>query len=144
MKGEERKVKNKIVEYNLQLHAHNGSGFDTWIILNNLPCDKQIVDIIENCKSIIELKVINGYIEKNRKQIPQYLHFRCSMTHLNYSLKKLGKTFKLQKELLKTELNHDEVDGDNYKSKTNEWLPYVKNDLLCTVFSYARYIKAME
>ena len=31
------------------------------------------------------------------------------MTHLNYSLKKLGKTFKLQNELLKTEMNHDEV-----------------------------------
>ena len=42
-KGEERKVNNKIVEYNLQLHADNGNGFDTWIILNNLPCDKHIV-----------------------------------------------------------------------------------------------------
>ena len=32
LKGEERKtVNNKIVGYNLQLHAHNGSGFDTWI-----------------------------------------------------------------------------------------------------------------
>ena len=29
LKAEERKVKYKIVEYNLQLHAHNGSGFDT-------------------------------------------------------------------------------------------------------------------
>ena len=48
-KGEERKVNNKIVEYNLQLHAHNGSGFDTWIISNNLPCDKHIVgDINKN------------------------------------------------------------------------------------------------
>ena len=44
-KGEERKVKNKIVDYSLQLHAHNGSGFDTWSVLNNLPCDKHIVDI---------------------------------------------------------------------------------------------------
>ena len=26
----------------------------------------------------------------------------------------------------------------------NEWLPYVKNDVLCASFSYARYIKAME
>ena len=26
----------------------------------------------------------------------------------------------------------------------NEWLPYVKNDVLCTAFSYARYNKAME
>ena len=48
-------------------------------------------------KSIIELKVFNGYIEKNKKQNPQYLHFRFGMPHLNFSLKKLGKTFKLQK-----------------------------------------------
>ena len=66
------------------------------------------------------------------------------MTHLNYSLKKLGRTLKLQKELLKTEKDHDEKDVNNYRDKTNEWFPYVKNDLLCTVFSYARYSKAME
>ena len=96
IKGEERKVNNKIVEYNLQMHAHNGSGFDTWIILNNLPCDKHIVgDIIKNGKGIISMKIFNGYIAKNNKQIPQYLIFRCGMTHINYSLKKLGKTFKL-------------------------------------------------
>ena len=59
-------------------------------------------------------------------------------------LKKLGKVFKLQKELLKTEMNHDEVDGNSYKDKIDEWLPYVKNDVLCTAFSYARYIKAMQ
>ena len=120
LKGDERKLKNKIVEYNLQLHSHNGSGFDTWIILHNLPCDKHIVDIIKNGKGNKELKVFNVYIEKNKTQIPQYLHFRCGMTHLNYSLKKLRKTFKLQKELLKTEMNHDEVDVNNYRDKINE------------------------
>ena len=46
--------------------------------------------------------------------------------------KKIGKTFKLQKEFPKTELNHDEVKCDNYKDKINEWLPYVKSDVLCT------------
>ena len=92
LKGEEQKIKDKIVEYNLQMHAHNGSGFDTWIILKNLPCDKHIVDIIKNGKGTIELKVFNGLIHKNNKQIPQYLHFRCGMTHLKYTLKKLGKT----------------------------------------------------
>ena len=46
-KGEEYKdKKGKVLEYNLQLHAHNGSGFDTWMVLNNLPCDKRIVNII--------------------------------------------------------------------------------------------------
>ena len=66
------------------------------------------------------------------------------MTHLNYSLVKSGKTFKLKKESLKTEMNHDEVDGNIYKNKKSEWLDYVKNDVLCTAFSYARYCKAME
>ena len=145
MKGEERQVKNKIVEYNLQLHAHNGSGFDTWIILNNLPCDKLIVgDIIKNGKNIIEPKVINGLMDKNFKEIPQNLHFGCGMTHLIYSLKKLGKTSKLQRELLKTEMNHDEVYSDTWKDKKHDWLDYVKNDVLCTSFCYARYSKAME
>ena len=143
-KGEEQKVKNKIVDYNLQMHAHNGSGFDTWIVLNNLPCDKDNVNFIKNGKNIIELKVFNGLIHKNKKQIPQYLHFRCGMTHLNYSLKNLGKIFKLPKELLKIEMNHDDIDDDNYKDKKDIWLPYVKNDVLCTAYSYARYIKAME
>ena len=145
LEGEEYKdKKGKVLEYNLQIHAHNRSGFGTWIVLNNLPCDKKIVNIRKNGKGIIELQVFNGYIEKKIKQIPQYLHFRCGMTQLNYSLKKLGKTFKLQKELSKAEMNHDEVDGNNYKDKINEWLPYVKNDVFCTAYSYARYIKAME
>ena len=32
------------------------------------------------------------------------------LTHLNYSLEKLGKTFKLPKSLLTTEMNHDDMD----------------------------------
>ena len=102
LKGEERKVNNKIVEYNLQMHAHNGSGFDTWKILNNLPCNRHIVgDIIKNGKGIIELKVFNGLIYKNNKQIPQYFHFRCGMTHLNYSLKKIRKDIRIAKRIVK-------------------------------------------
>ena len=69
LKGEERKTNNKkIIEYNLQMHAHNVSGFDTWNILNNLPCNRHIVgDIIKNGKGIISMKIFNGYIEKKNK-----------------------------------------------------------------------------
>ena len=143
-KGEERKVKNGIVEYNLQLHAQKGSGFDNWIILKNFSGDEHIVDMIKNGKGIIELKVFNGYVQNNKKQIPQYLHSRCGKTHLNFSLKKLGKTVKLQKELLKTERKHDKIYADTWTDKKHEWVDYVKNDVLCTAFSYARYSKAME
>ena len=143
-KGEERKIKNKIVECNSELDAHNLLSLDTWIILNNLFFDKHIVDIFRKGKGLVSLRVSHGYIQNKKKQIPLYLIFKCGMTHLYYSLKKLSKTFKLQKELLKTEKNHDEVVGNNYKDKKLQWLDYVKNDVLCTAFSYARYTKAME
>ena len=41
-------------------------------------------------------------------------------------------------------MKHDEVYSDTWKDKKDEWLDYVKNDVLCTAFSYARYSKAME
>ena len=141
---EEKDKKGKVFEKKLQLHAHNVSSFDTWIVLNKLPCDKRIVNNVKNGRVIIAMKIFNGYIEKYEKQIPHYLHFRRGMTHLNYPLRKIGKTFKLQKELLKTEMNHDEVDGIIYKDKLNKRLSYVKNDIFCAAFSYARYFKAME
>ena len=98
MKVEERKTVNiKIGEFNLQLHAHDDSGFVTWIILSNLPCDEHIVEIIKNGKDIISLRIFIGYIQNGTTQIPQHLIFRCGMTHLNYSLRNFGKFFNLQK-----------------------------------------------
>ena len=66
------------------------------------------------------------------------------MTHLNYRLKKLGKTLKIQKELMRTEMNHDEIDENKWRDQKDECVDYVKNDVLRTAFSYARYSKAME
>ena len=53
-KGEGRLVK-KTAYYNLHLHAHTGSGFDSWIILKKISCDKHILDIIKNGRGIISL-----------------------------------------------------------------------------------------
>ena len=139
-KGEPKKVDNKIVEYELHMLGHNGSSFDTYIILNNLPKCRRIVNIIKNGKGIISLKIFNGYIDKK----PQYVNFRCGMTHINESLKKIGITYNLQKELLKQEMNHDEIFEDNWEKETDKWMDYGKNDVLCTSFSYARYSKGME
>ena len=55
LKGEEYKYrKGKVLEYNLQLHAHNGSAFDTSIVLNNLPCDKRVVNIKKMEKAFLK------------------------------------------------------------------------------------------
>ena len=67
-------------------------------------------------EGITSLNIFNGFIQK-KKQIPQYLLLRCGMIHLLYSLKKWRKNFELQKEILKTEMNHDEIDANNYKIK---------------------------
>ena len=56
----------------------------------------------------------------------------------------IGKSYKWQECLLKQELEHDEIFEDNREEKENEWLPYLKNDVLSTAFSYARYSKGME
>ena len=56
LKGEERKDSmNKILEGNLQLLAHNESGFETWITLNVPTCDERIVKILKNGKGIKKL-----------------------------------------------------------------------------------------
>ena len=65
------------------------------------------------------------------------------MKRLNYSSKKLGKTFKLQKEILKTEMNHDEINEHIWRDKKDVWVDFVQNDVLCTAFSYDRCCKAM-
>ena len=66
-----RLVENKIVEYRLQMHAHNGSGLDTWIILNNVTSERNICKVIKSGKGNISMKVFNGYvfIDKN-KSVP--------------------------------------------------------------------------
>ena len=81
-KGDPKKVKNKIVEFNLYLIAHNGSGFDSYVVLNNLPQWRSVVKLIKKGTGIISLKVFNGYVDPVKK-IPQYVHFRCGRVHIN-------------------------------------------------------------
>ena len=141
-KGEPKRINNKIVKYNLYLIAHTGSGFDSYVVLNNLP-HWRTVNLVKNGSGIVTLKIFNGYVDQNKKFL-QYVHFRCGLLHIKDSLKNIGKSYKLQPCLLKKELKHDEIFEDNWEEKENEWLPYLKNDVLSTAFSYARYSKGME
>ena len=72
------------------------------------------------------------------------MHSRCGKVHINKSLKKIGESYKLQPSVLKQDLEHDETYEDTWEAKENDWLPYVKNDVLSTAFSYARYTMGME
>ena len=107
-KGEPKKVGNKIVENNLYLIAHNGSGFDSYVVLINLPQWRSVVKPNKNGVGNISLEIFNGYVDE-KKKIPQYVHFRCGRVHINKSLRKIGESYKLQENLLKKELEHDEI-----------------------------------
>ena len=41
-------------------------------------------------------------------------------------------------------MEHDEIYADTWEQKENEWLPYVKDDVLSTAFCYATYTMGME
>ena len=71
--GEIKKVKNKIVEYNLYLIAHNGSGFDSYVVLNSLPQWRSVVKLIKNGADNILLKIFNGYLDQNKKFLNTYI-----------------------------------------------------------------------
>ena len=58
-------------------------------------------------------------------------------------IKEIRRNVQITKKLLITEMNHDEINESIWKEKRVEWLPDTKKDVLCTVFSYARYCKAM-
>ena len=78
--------KYQIVEYNLYLIAHNGSGFDSYVVLNNLP-QWRTVNLIKNGAGIVSLEIFKGYLDE-KKKIPQYVHFRRGRVHIKSSLKK--------------------------------------------------------
>ena len=41
-------------------------------------------------------------------------------------------------------MEHDEIYEDTWEARENEWLPYVKIDVLSTAFCFARYTMGME
>ena len=139
IKGEAKKVNIENVTYNFYILAHNGSGVDSYVVLNNLPQWRTVFGTIQNGSGIVSLKKMNGYVDQNNKN-PHYVQFRC----INNSLKKIGISYKLQPSLLNHKLNHDEIYEDFWEENEKVWLPFLKNDVLSTAFSYGRYTKRME
>ena len=58
-KGAAKRFKIKIVEKNLYMVAHNGSGFDSYVVLNNLPPWRYVFNLIKNGTGIVPVKRFN-------------------------------------------------------------------------------------
>ena len=65
-KREAKKVNNKVVENNLYLIAQNGSGFDSYVVIINLPQWRTVINSIKNGAGVVSLKIFNGYVDQNK------------------------------------------------------------------------------
>ena len=78
LKGEPKKIKNKIVKKNLHSLAPKRNGSDSYVVLNNLPQRRTVVSLIKNGAGIVSLKLFNGYVDLV-KNSSQYVLFRCGL-----------------------------------------------------------------
>ena len=130
--------------YRLLLVAHNSSRFDSWVVLNSLV--KEIIElkIIKTARGLISLSFRCGFKIVNTVEVPQYVKFTCSKSHIKGSLEKIGKKYGLQPELLKGEIEHYIIIKNNFSDLKHIWEPYFITDVLCFAFIYARHSMEME
>ena len=74
-KEEPKRTNSKIVKNNIYLIAHKGNGFDGYVLLNDLPQWRTVVNLIKNGSGFVSLKMFNSYVDSVKK-IPQYVHSR--------------------------------------------------------------------
>ena len=124
--------------------AHNSSGFDSWVVLNSLVEEITELKIIKTARGLISLSFRCGVKIANTVEVPQYLKFRCSNSHIKGSLEKVGREYGLQPELLKGEIEHSGIKRSNFAELRHIWEPYFKLDVLCLAFIYARHSMEMQ
>ena len=122
--------------------AHVGSGFDSYVVLNNLPQWRSVVKIIKNVAGTISFKVFNGYVDENKK-LPNTSLLYVGRFILEVVWKK-GVSYNLQPSLLKQEMEHDEVFEGTWEVKKTSGCHIFWKDVLSTAFCYARYAKGIE
>ena len=63
--GEPKRINNKIDKYNLYLIAHKRSGFDSYVVLNNLP-QWRTFKLNKNESGVVSLKIFNAYVDHKK------------------------------------------------------------------------------
>ena len=80
-----------ISSYRLLLNAHDSSGFDSWVVLNSSVKEITELKIIKTSRGLISLSFRCGVKIVNTVEVPQYVKFTYSKSHLKGSSEKIGK-----------------------------------------------------
>ena len=94
--GNERTYNDKdgdetVSSYRLLLVAHNSSGFDGWVEVNSLVEDMTELKIIRTAGGLNFLSFRCGVKIVNTVEVPLYVKFTCSKSHIKRSLEKTGR-----------------------------------------------------
>ena len=97
-RGDERTFIDKdgdevVSSYRGLLVAHNSSVFDSWVVLDSLVREITELKIIETARGLISLSFRCGYKIVKTVEVPQYVKFTCSKSHIKRSLDKIGKEY---------------------------------------------------
>ena len=79
-----------VSSYRLSLVAHNSSGFDSWLVLNSLVKEITELKTIKTARGLISLPIRCAFETVSTVEVPQYVKFTCTKSHINLSLEKLG------------------------------------------------------
>ena len=113
--------------YRLLLVAHNSSGFDSWVVLNSLVKEKTALKLIRTARGLISLSFRCGVKILNVVEVPQYVKFTSTKSHIKGSLEKISREYGLQPELLKGEIEHSVINKINFAESRHIWEPYILN-----------------
>ena len=142
--GDERWKKSLVSSYRFLLVAHNFSEFDSWVVLNSLVKKIPELKIMKSARGLIFLSFRCGVKIVNTVEVPQYVKITCSKAHIKGSLERIGREYGLQPEFLKGEIEHTVINKCNFADLRHIWEPYLRSDMLCWAFIYARRSMAMQ
>ena len=133
-----------VSSYRTLLVAHISSGSDIWVVLNSLVKEITELKIIKTARGLISLSFRCVFKKIITCEVPQYVKFIYSKSYIKGCLEKIGKEYGLQPELLKGEIEHSVINKSNFAEIRHIWEPYLKLDVLCLAFIYARHSMEMQ
>ena len=120
--------------------AYNGSGYNNWVVLNSLVREITEKKIVKTSRSLISLSFRFGVKRVNTCEVPQYVKFTCTKSHIKGSLEKIRR----EPELLTGKIEHSVINKSNFADLGHIGEPYVRLDVLCLAFIYTRHSTEMQ
>ena len=136
---------NEIVSsYRLLMVAQNSSVIDSWVVLNSLVKELTELKTVKTAGGLITLSFRCAVRIVKTCEVPKYVKFTCSKSQTKDSLEKFCREYPLQLELLKAEIEHSVIIKSEFADLRHICEPYLKLDLLCLAFIYAKHSTEMQ